>query len=234
MKEPQSTSRSSLVRVALFALLMPLLAHAAPTTVPAAEPFEAGKHYFPLDQVVRVRDPNKIEVVEVFWYGCGHCFRFDPLVKAWQKTLPADIDFIRLPVIWNSNTELHAQMFYTAQSLGLLNRLHDRFFDVMNVQGNPLNTKDKVQEFFVNNGVKANEFDQAFTSFGVTSQVNQAKGRTLSYKVEGTPEMIVAGKYRVDGRAFSTENSSEQKSHEKMLEVVNFLIAKERQAKLGK
>jgi protein dithiol oxidoreductase (disulfide-forming) len=214
----------SLILAALFALITPLLAQADP----AAEPFIEGQHYFRLQEPVRVRNPQKVEVVEVFWYGCPHCFRFDPLVKAWQKNQPADVDFYRLPVIWNGLTQLHAQAFYTAQALGVLDKMHDPLFQAINVDGNPLNNQEKIQKLFTDNGVSAEDFNKAFNSFGVTSQVNQAKARTLSYKIEGTPEMIVAGKYRVDGRAFGA-NASERTSHEKMLEVVNFLVAKERQ-----
>jgi thiol:disulfide interchange protein DsbA len=216
----------SLVFATVLAWLMPMLAHAAP----AAAPFQEGVHYFRLDEPVRTRDPHKVEVVEVFWYGCPHCFRFDPLVKAWQKTIPADVDFWRLPVIWNATTQLHARAFYTAQALGVLDKMHDALFDAMNVQGDALNTADKLKALFVANGVKAEDFNTAFDSFGVGSQVSQAKARTLSYHIEGTPEMVVDGKYRVDGRAFGSGPGSEHTSHEKMLEVVNFLIAKERQA----
>jgi protein dithiol oxidoreductase (disulfide-forming) len=223
-------TRSSLVLAAVFALLAPLAAQAAAP----AEPVREGVHYFRLSEPVRARDPKKIEVVEVFWYGCPHCYRFDPLVKAWQKTLPADVDFWRLPVIWNATTQLHAQAFYAAQTLGVLDKLHDPFFEAMNVRGETLHTQEKVQEFFAANGVKAADFQKAFNSFGVTSQVNQAKARTLSYNISGTPELVVAGKYRVDGRVFSTPNGSERVSHEKMLEAVNFLIAKERQAQTAK
>jgi len=216
----------SLVVAALFALFMPLLAHAGP----ADEPFKEGEHYFRLPDQVRPRNPQKIEVVEVFWYGCPHCFRFDPLVKAWQKSLPADVDFYRMPVIWNSTTQLHAQAFYTAQALGVLDKMHDPLFEAINVQGNPLNNQEKLAQLFAEHGVGADNFNKAFSSFGISSQVNQAKARTLSYKIEGTPEMIVAGKYRIDGRGLGGAGASERTSHEKMLEVANFLIAKERQS----
>lgn len=212
----------SLALAALFALV-PMLTHADP----AAEPFKEGEHYYRLAEPVRPRNSQKVEVVEVFWYGCPHCFRFDPLVKAWQKQLPADVDFYRLPVIWNASTQLHARAFYTAQALGVLDKLHDPLFDAINVQGDPLNTPEKIAKLFAKYGISEEEFNKAFNSFGVTSQVNQAKARTLSYKVEGTPELVVAGKYRITGRAFT---DGEQSSHQKMLEVANFLIAKERKA----
>lgn len=220
----------SLLLTALFVLALP-----ATHAVAAEEPFKEGVHYQRLAEPVRVRDPQKIEVVEVFWYGCPHCFRFDPLVKAWQKKAPADVDFWRLPVVWNGLTQMHAQAFYTAQALGVLDtKLHDALFDALNVQNNQLNNKSKIEQLFISNGVKKEDFAKAFDSFGVTSQVNQAKARSLSYKIEGTPEMVVAGKYRVDGRSAGGPGGSETNSHQKMLEVVDFLIAKERKAKTAK
>jgi len=209
----------SIVLTLLAALLIPL-AH--------ADSFQEGVSYFPIDQPVRPRDPKKIEVVEVFWYGCPHCFRFDPMVKAWQKKLAADVDFYRLPVIWNSVTELHARAFYTAQALGVLDKLHDPLFAALNEQGNPLNSEERVAQLFANYGISAEQFNKAFNSFGVTSQVSQAKARTLSYRIEGTPELIVAGKYRIDAKAFSGPNTTEQTSHAKMLQAADYLIEKER------
>lgn len=206
-------------------LLMPL-AHAqalAPT-------FKEGESYYRIDQPVRPRDPKKIEVVEVFWYGCPHCFRFDPMVKAWSKKLAADVDFYRLPVIWNSTTELHARAFYTAQALGALDKLHDPLFSAMNEQGNPLGSEDVLAKLFGNYGISADQFTKAFNSFGVTSQVNQAKARTLSYRIEGTPELIVAGKYRVSGKALGGAGATEQTMHAKMLQVADYLIEQERKA----
>ncbi|HSB97143.1 MAG TPA: thiol:disulfide interchange protein DsbA/DsbL [Spongiibacteraceae bacterium] len=221
----------SLVITAVLALLIPFTAHAQ-TAAPA---FKEGVHYFLLADPVRPRDPKKIEVVEVFQYGCPHCFRFEPLIKAWQKTLASDVDFYHLPVVWNAPGQLHAQAFYAAQALGVLDsKMHDALFDAIHVQNNQLNTKELIAKLFAANGVSADQFNNAFDSFGVTSQVNQAKARTLSYKIDGTPELIVAGKYRIDGKSFGGPNVSERDSHQKMLEVANFLIAKERPIKIAK
>jgi thiol:disulfide interchange protein DsbA len=218
----------------VFALLMPLAVPLAAHAQPATATFQEGVHYFVLSEAVRPRDPKKIEVVEVFQYGCPHCFRFDPLVKAWQKNLAGDVDFYPLPVIWNTPGQLHAQAFFAAQALGVLDKIHPAMFNAIHVKNNPLNTRASLETLFADNGVSAEQFAKAFDSFGVTSQVNQAKARTLSYKIDGTPELIVAGKYRIDGKSFSGPNVTEHDSHEKMLEVANFLIAKERPPKIAK
>jgi thiol:disulfide interchange protein DsbA len=209
----------------LMALVLPLFAQAE---APVAEPFKQGEHYILIDTPVRQRDPNKIEVVEAFQYSCPHCYRFEPLLDSWKKTLAADVDFYHMPVIWNAPGQLHGQAFYTAQALGALEKVHAPMFDAIHEQNNPLNSKDRIRALFVARGVSAEDFDKTFDSFGVTSQVNQAKARMLSYKIQGTPELIVAGKYRIDGRALGGENATERSMHEKMLQVANFLIEKER------
>ena len=201
--------------LAAVAVLLPLLSHAE-----AAAPYQEGKQYVRLDQPVRTRSPDKIEVVEVFWYGCPHCFHFEPLVNAWKKRLPADVDFWVSPVVWNDTTALHARAFYVAQALGVQAKMHQPLFEAITAQSNGYNNKSKLAALFTANGVDAAQFDKAFDAFGVTSQVNQAKARTLSYKIDGTPELVVAGKYRVTGRGAG--------SQEEMLKVVDFLVAKER------
>lgn len=218
----------------VFALLMPLVMPLAAQAQPAAPTFQEGAHYFLLAEPVRPRDPKKIEVVEVFQYGCPHCYRFDPLVKAWQKNLASDVDFYELPVIWNAPGQLHAQAFFAAQALGVLDKIHPAMFNAIHVKNNPLNTKASLEQLFVDNGVSPEQFAKAFDSFGVISQVNQAKARTLSYKIDGTPELIVAGKYRIDGKTLGGPGLTEHDSHQKMLEVANFLIAKERPPKIAK
>lgn len=222
--------KRSLVFAFVVALVLPLFAHAQS----AAEAFKPGEHYIVIDTPVRQRDPAKIEVVEVFQYSCPHCYRFEPLLTKWQKTLAADVDFYRVPVVWNGPGQLHGQAFYTAQALGVLDKLHGPLFDAIHEQNNPLNSKDRIRELFVAHGVSAQDFDKTFDSFGVTSQVNQAKARMLSYKIQGTPELIVAGKYRIDGRNLGGNNSTERGMHERMLEVANYLIAKERVERKGK
>ena len=207
-------------------LCLAVIAQAQPT---AAQPFKEGEHYFRLPDPVRPRDPNKIEVVEVFQYGCPHCYRFEPALKAWRKKVAADVDVQQMPIIWNSPGDLHAQAFYAAQALGVLNKTHDAMFAAIHEQSNMLNSKEKIQQIFVNAGVSADLFNKAFESFGVTNQITQAKARALSYKIQGTPELIVAGKYRISSSAF--HETGEPAIFAKMLEVADYLVAKERSEK---
>jgi thiol:disulfide interchange protein DsbA len=220
----------SLIISLFFSLLMPFAAQAQV----AAPQFKEGVHYIKLAEPVRPRDPKKIEVVEVFQYGCPHCYHFEPVVVAWKKTLPGDVDFVPLPVVWNSPGQLQAQAFYAAQALGVLNKIHGAMFGAFHEQNNSLDSRARIEQLFVANGVSAADFAKAFDSFGVTSQVNQAKARVLSYKIDGTPELIVAGKYRIVGKLLGGQGVTERQSHERMVEVANFLIAKERPLVIAK
>jgi len=186
----------------------------------AEEQFVAGKHYQVLDQPVRTRDSSKVEVVEVFWYGCSHCYSFEPLVKQWHARQPDDVDFWQSPAIWNGAMETHARMFFTAKSLGIFDKIHEPLFTLMNVERKRLTDTDDIEDVFADFGIDREEFRKTFKSFSVNSQVKQANARARSYKISGTPELVVNGKYRVSGR--------EAGGQMEMLKVVDFLVNKER------
>jgi thiol:disulfide interchange protein DsbA len=158
-----------------------------------AQTYVEGENYDLISPAVRTADPARIEVVEFFWYGCGHCYNFEPLITAWKKTLADDVVFNGSPAIWNKPMELHARAFYTAQVLGVLDKMHPVLFQAMNVDHKKLATEEEIQELFVANGVAAEDFSKAFKSFGVSSQVNQASARAKAAKITGTPALMVDG-----------------------------------------
>lgn len=191
----------------------------------AAQEPVAGKNYAVLDQPVRTRDSSKVEVVEVFWYGCGHCYNFEPLIKQWKKRKPDYVDFQQSPAMWNATMKTHAAMFFTAEILGVMDKLHDPIFTSMNVERKRLANADEIEDLFADYGVDREEFRKTFKSFSVNSMVKQADARARSYKISGTPEVVVNGKYRVSARLAGGQAE--------MLKVVDFLIEKER-AQLAK
>ena len=188
-----------------------------------AQNYVEGENYDLISPAVRTADPARIEVVEFFWYGCGHCYNFEPLITAWKKTLADDVDFHGSPAIWNKPMELHARAFYTAQVLGVFDTMHPALFQAMNVDHKKLANEDEIQALFVANGVAAEDFSKAFSSFGVSSQVKQAAARAKAAKITGTPALMVDGKYHV-----STRKAGSQAD---MLKVSDFLIEKERAAR---
>jgi thiol:disulfide interchange protein DsbA len=188
-----------------------------------AQNYVEGENYDLISPAVRTADPARIEVVEFFWYGCGHCYNFEPLITAWKKTLADDVNFQGSPAIWNKPMELHARAFYTAQVLGVFDTMHPALFQAMNVDHKKLANEDEIQALFVANGVSAEDFSKAFSSFGVSSQVKQAAARAKAAKITGTPALMVDGKYHV-----STRKAGSQAD---MLKVSDFLIEKERAAR---
>ncbi|WP_317932785.1 thiol:disulfide interchange protein DsbA/DsbL [Halioxenophilus sp. WMMB6] len=184
----------------------------------AEEAYQAGVHYQVLSQPVPTSDPNKIEVTEVFWYGCGHCFHFEPMLQQWKKTLPDDVVFVQSPAIWNAPMEVHAKAFYTAKALGKLEEMHQPLFNALNLEKKRLTDEKSLAVFFSDFGVDEATFEKTFRSFGVVSQVNIANSRARGYGVEGTPELVVNGQYRVSARLAG--------SQENMLKVAQFLVDK--------
>lgn len=189
------------------------------------EQWEPGVHYDVISPAIRTADPDKIEVVEFFWYGCGHCYTFEPLLSRWKKGLGDDVSFRGSPAMWNQPMKLHAKMYFAAEALGVKDTLHSVLFQAMNVDQKRLGSEAEIRELFVANGVAAEDFDKAFSSFGVNSQVRQADSRARNAKITGTPEIMVNGKYRISTRKAG--------SHENMLEIADFLIEKERAAMAG-
>ncbi len=185
-----------------------------------AQTFVAGTHYDVLETQVRTRDSSKVEVVEVFWYGCSHCYSFEPFVKQWKKNKPDYVDFWASPAIWNATMKLHARAFYAAKALGVFEKLHEPLFTILVVERKRLSNEKEIENLFADYGVDREQFKKTFNSFSINSQVNQADARARSYKVTGTPEVIVNGKYRVSGRSAGGQA--------KMMEVVDFLINLER------
>ena len=207
--------RYSLVLMTLVAL--PLMALSAP-----AEEWVEGEHYDVITPALCGKS-DKIEVTEFFWYGCTHCYSFEPQIAQWKKSLDDDVVVVGSPAMWNALMEVHAKAFYAAQVLGVLDKVHMPLFQAINVDRRRLDSEDELAALFVANGVAREDFQRAFNSFGVGSQVRQANSRARSARITGTPEMMVAGKYRI-----STRKAGSQAN---MLKLATFLIEKERAAR---
>jgi thiol:disulfide interchange protein DsbA len=167
---------------------------------PTSSAFKEGTHYV---KVVPAQpttvSPGNVEVLEVFWYGCGHCFVLDPPLESWRKQgKPGYVEFARVPAMWNETTRMHARLFYTAEVLGKLEVLHTPAFREIHNKGNTLNTIEKITAFFRENGVSPDEFQKAFSSFAVESKLQRADLLNRRYRIESVPTLIVNGKYRTD------------------------------------
>jgi thiol:disulfide interchange protein DsbA len=166
---------------------------------------------------------DKIEVVEMFWYGCPHCNNLEPLVKRWLSKIPKEASFVRIPAIFRPNWELHARAFYTAEILGVLDKTHEAMFEAIHQKKQNLATEPELMTFFEQHGVKNEDFNRVFRSFAVEAKVRRAKDMSQRYGIQGVPSLIVNGKYRTGSQLAGGNNN--------IFKVVNFLIEKEVAAK---
>jgi thiol:disulfide interchange protein DsbA len=184
-----------------------------------AEEFKEGTDYDLVNPPMPTADPAKIEVLEFFWYGCPHCYHFEPDLNAWIKSKPASVDFHRQPAVFNEQWAAHAKAFFTAEALGVLDKLHGDFYDAIQNKREKLESEEDQAKFFVAHGVAEADFHQAYKSFAVDSKMRQASGLAAKYGITGTPALVVNGKYVVSpGKA---------KSFPRMIEITNALIKKE-------
>ncbi len=214
--------KTSFMRVATFAFILFAALSCNAEEAPQPEKYQAGTHYTVLEDPVRTRNPNKVEVVEAFWYGCGHCYNFEPSLQPWVKNLPDDVDFIHMPAMWHNDMVLHAKMYYTAKQLNLIDQMHAAFFTAMHVEKKRFKNEAEIAKFFADFGIDEETFNKTFNSFSVSSLVKQAEAKASAYKITGTPEMIVNGKYHISARLAGSQPN--------MLKVASYLIEKERQA----
>lgn len=213
------------ITAVLFSLFLSLAACAeeAPEAAPAAT-YEAGTHYDVIEIPVKTITPGKIEVTEVFWYGCGHCFSFEPILQRWEESLADDVELVQSPAIWRANMEAHARIFYTAKALGILDEVHPKVFEAMHHKRQALASQEEIREFFTQFGVEPGKFDSIYSSFSVSSQIQQAGARARSFMITGTPEVVVDGRFRITAQKAGGQAQ--------MLEVADYLIKQIREKKL--
>jgi len=193
----------------------------------AGEAFIAGTHYSVIDVPVATgleeTAPAQVEVVEVFSYMCIHCYSFDPLLQRWEEDKPEGAAFSRLPAVFSDDWALMARAFYTAEILGVAEQMHGPLFQAIHVEPQNIRSEQVMAGLFNESaGVAEEAFSKAYNSFFVRSRVMQARSKSRAYGLNSVPTMIVNGKYRVDGRMAG--------SNQAMLDVVNFLVEREREA----
>lgn len=180
-----------------------------------------GKDYVVLAQPQPVADPKKVEVIEFFSYTCIHCFHLEPLISAWEKKRPADVSFRREQIVWGKQMEGYARLFSTLQTTGLSSRLHQPVFDAVMQKKINLGEPNALTGWIKQQpGVDVTKFMQTYNSFGTNAQVARASKLTRDYAVEGTPSIVVNGKYALTPA-----------EPPRLIQVLNELVAKERKHK---
>ena len=202
-----------------------LLASICGATEPPAKPaaaWEAGKNYFLVDPPQPTSSGDKIEVLEVFSYACPHCAHFQPYAEQLKASLPAYADFGYMPAIFNAQWEPFARAFYTAKSLGVLEQTHQALFDALHRDHLPLRTIDELAGFYAQHGVDRAKFLSESASFEVESKLARARDIVKNDGVDGTPSIVVDGKYRVTAASAG--------GYPQLIELVDWLVEKEHAA----
>ena len=178
---------------------------------------QAGKDYAVLDTRAPVDTPaDKVEVIEFFWYGCPHCYKVEPAVKAWLPTKAKDANFIRLPAQWAPAMVQHQKMALSLQALKKSDAIEPKVFQAIQEQGRGLDSADKITAFMVENGIDESTWEQTFNSFNINTEVAKADALFKAYGLQGVPAFIVNGKYLVQGTSARS------------LQVVNKLIEQDK------
>lgn len=218
------------IRQVFLGLAAALALTASGAALGAMTSFQEGVNYVAISppQPTSVQ-PGQIEVIEFFWYGCPHCFAYEPYVEAWLAHKPKNVVFKRIPgALPNSEWLTDAQAYYTAEALGLEPKIHEPLFNAIHLQGQYALTRDKnaLRQFFSRYGASAQQFDAAWNSFGVKLKMDQAAQLEQRYGLQGVPTFIINGKW-MTGAGY-------QMAPADAMRCVQYLVAKEQAALRGK
>lgn len=216
--------RSALLLAAVLSLVAGFAVAHEPASEKAAAPrteFVEGRDYIAIDPPVQTRSGKQIEVVEVFGYSCPHCANFAPYLNRWAKEQKPDVKLELVPAAFGGIWDAYARVYYTAVTMGVADLTHDALFEALHAERIPVRNMDDIAGFYAGHGVDKAQFMSTIESFPVGDKVSDARQRVLAYGVDGTPTMVVAGKYRV--------LAPREGGFSRLLEVVDFLVAKERE-----
>lgn len=209
---------------AFATLLVATACSNAETAAPAAASIQEGRDYVVLPTPQPTSAPGKIEVVEVFGYWCIHCAHLDPTLDTWKKTMPADVSLRYVPAVFSGGVdEYFARAYYTAETMGVLDKTHGEMFKAAAVE-HRIKSPNDILNFYAEHGVDKQTFEATMNSFAVNAKIARTKQMLPGYALDGTPGLIVNGKYRV---------LNSQGGWEKTMAVVDQLIVMERAAKKG-
>lgn len=209
-------------------ILLLLIAAIAPIACGASDPvpaakYKADEHFIPARQASADPTPGRPDAIEIFWYGCPHCYEFEPKITAWKSNLASDVVFTRIPAsLGRPQGILHSKAYYTAQALGMLEDMHPRIFDAIHRQRQPLATEASIEAVFVGAGVLPEVFRETFNSFAVEGKVQQAEAVIRNLGIRAVPSMSVDLK--------TWTSTSQAGGYDGVLDVVDYLVEESRRA----
>ncbi len=188
-------------------------------TVAAQQAFTEGVDFERIDPMVKTSDPDKVVVTEVFWYGCPHCYRFEPFVEKWVESMPEGVIFEQVPSSLNPSWMAHARTFYAMKMMGVQDKLHGKLFDAIHKKRQRLTSLDTIAKFVAEQGFDEKLFRKHYNSFPVDSQVRKNRKIEQRYGHQGVPAVVVNGKYLTTG--------SMAGNYDRLIKIINFLVADE-------
>ncbi len=186
-----------------------------------ADQYQEGVHYFKIDQIPADTGSNTVEVTEVFSYACSHCNTFEPYMQSWKAKQADNVKLSRIPVVFGRKAwELMARGYITAEMLGIVEESHVAMMDAIWKDRKQFRSLDQLADFYTDFGIEKSSFIANFKSFAADSQLRKGQRDVQLFGINGTPSLVVNRKYRVtSGKAVPNYNV--------MLDVVDFLVAKE-------
>jgi len=181
----------------------------------AAQEFQEDVNFFPLLVEQPVRTGDRIEVLEIFWYGCPHCYALEPYLKKWLKNKPEFVEFVQLPAVLNRSWAFDARVFYTFVALGLMDELHEAYFDAIHQDRRRMKNVEQVASWAQEQGIDPKLILDTFNSFGVDSMLANATQMSGRYEADGVPTIIIDGKYRT--------TVSLAGGHNEIIDLINYL-----------
>ena len=208
--------------VAFSALIGAMLLAAAPVQA-TTESFDEGIDYRLVEQPARAEEGADVEVLELFWYGCPHCWHLEPEIDRWLESKPDGVSFRRMPAAASPRWVPHAKAYYAAEMVGELDRLHKPLFTALHTERRKIFSDDEIIAFAAEQGIDEAAFRKAYNSFPVDMQVRKSAELVRRYNIDGVPAIVVNGKYLT--------SATQAGSTEKMFQVVDYLVAQEAKAK---
>ena len=201
-------SRSSLIFAGLLSLV----------SLGVNAQFIEGKDYAVISEAQPIKTGEKIEVREMFWYGCPHCYSLEPHVQRWKSNMPENAEFVAQPAIFSAGWEFHARAFYTFETLGIVDKVHGAFFDQIHRKKRNANSLSDLQDFLASYDMDPDDVKNAYNAFVVDSQLGNARINSMNYEIRGVPAVIIDGKYRTSTTMAGSEAG--------MFDIIEFLIEK--------
>ncbi|HEV7802533.1 MAG TPA: thiol:disulfide interchange protein DsbA/DsbL [Burkholderiales bacterium] len=192
------------------------------TLAGAASAQVAGKDFTPVTPPQPTETGNRIEVIEFFSYACPHCHTLEVPLNGWLKRKPADVEFRRVPVIFNESWVPFARLYYTLEAMGLVDKLHREVFTAIHEQKVRLQDPKVLFDWVATKGVDKQKFMDTFNSFAVQSRTQRSPDTTRRYDVEFTPAVVIDGRYLTAPSMTGTGSSVD---YDRFFKVVDQLIA---------